>query len=532
VANYLKMLKRQQVLALLELGWSYRRIQDETGVRRETVSRYDRIRRAKAAKAFAGSDDLAGGPDPPDPAPGGTCSEGDPAKAAKPFPGSAANPAKVFPGSERPSRSAAAAFHDVIVGKHAARLSVQRIWQDLTEDYGYGHSYESVKRYVRRLCRDRKIVGVFPTTPGEEAQVDFFRGAPTLEAETGQWKRPWVFRMTLCHSRHGYEEAVWDQTLETFLRLHENAFRAFGGVPRVIRHDNLKAAVVRACLHDPDVHETYAAFARHWGFTPLPTRPRNPQENGKQERSGGYVKSNALQGRRFDSLEEQNQHLRHWNRTVARLRIHGTTRKQVWTHFLETERDALQPLPREPFVLFQSGERTVHPDGHVEVQGAFYPAPVHLLGRKLRVRWDGKMVRLYHDDTQIAVYARRPPGAYAPAPGAAPADAPAAQRAFVERLLGRCERVGDDLRRWAEEALEERGVRALRLIQGVVGLTRSHPKERVLQAARTATEHRLFRYKDLRRLADAAGDQTPPRSLIDEHPSIRPLIQYRLEDLP
>ena len=112
------------------------------------------------------------------------------------------------------------------------------------------------------------------------------------------------------------------------LRLHEHAFEDFDGVPEIVRHDNLKAAVVRACLYDPDANPTYLAFAEHWGFTPLPTKPRNPQENGKQERSGGYVKSNALKGRRFDSLQEFNEHLRRWNRTIARLRIHGTTRKQ------------------------------------------------------------------------------------------------------------------------------------------------------------------------------------------------------------
>jgi hypothetical protein len=82
---------------------------------------------------------------------------------------------------------------------------------------------------------------------------------------------------------------------------------------------------VRACFFDPDSHEVYLAFARHWGFTPLPTQARTPQENGKQERSGGYVKGNALKGRTFDSLDAQNAFLRHWNRIIARLRIHGTT---------------------------------------------------------------------------------------------------------------------------------------------------------------------------------------------------------------
>ena len=107
--------------------------------------------------------------------------------------------------------------------------------------------------------------------------------------------------MTLCHSRHGYEEAAWDQKLETFLRLHENAFVDLGGVPQIVRQDNLKAAVVRACLYDPDSNDTYLAFARHWGFTPLPIRPRTPRENGKEERSGGYVVVGHEDPREFDA---------------------------------------------------------------------------------------------------------------------------------------------------------------------------------------------------------------------------------------
>jgi transposase len=339
VANYLDMTKRQQVIALLDLGWSYRRIEAETGVRRETVSRYAQRRAANPAKVFPGSPGSDGPASPVSPS-------SPPSKAAKVFPGSGPKAAEVFPGAGGPARSAAAGYHDVIVAKLEQGLTVQRVWQDLVEEYGYAHSYESVKRYARQLRKQRRVVGVMHSAPGEEAQVDFFQGAPTLHPTSGQWRRPWVFRMTLCHSRHGYEEAAWDQQLETFLRLHEHAFRALGGVVQVVRHDNLKAAVVRACLFDPTVHPIYAAFAAHWGFTPLPTRPRHPQENGKQERSGGYVKDNALKGHRFSSLAEQNAHLQKWNRTIARLRIHGTTRQQVWSHYLATDRPALGRWPR------------------------------------------------------------------------------------------------------------------------------------------------------------------------------------------
>ena len=291
--NYLKMPKKTQVLALLELGWSYRRIEAETGVRRETVSGYDVARQANAAKTFPGSD--------PSPPPDSLEVPSDAApNVAKTFVGSGSDPAKTFLGSPPRRRFAAARYRTAISEKLDAGLSLQRIWQDLVEEYGYGASYESVKRFARTIAPVRRAVGVFHCPPGAEAQVDFFRGAPTLDAATGEWRRPWVFRMTLGHSRHGYEDAVWDQKLETFLRLHERAFRDFGGVPKVIRHDNLKAAVVHACFFDPDSHDVYLAFATHWGFTPLPTQPRRPQENGKQERSGGYVKDNALKGRRFD----------------------------------------------------------------------------------------------------------------------------------------------------------------------------------------------------------------------------------------
>ncbi len=516
--NYLTMPKKSQVLALLDLGWSYRRIEAETGVRRETVSRYDALRQGNAAKTFPGSD-----ASPPADSPQMSTAEG--ANAAKTFTGPESKPAKTFPGS-RP-RFAAAVYRTAITEKLDAGLSLQRIWQDLVEEYGYGASYESVKRFVRTIAPTRRAVGVFHCAPGAEAQVDFFRGAPTLDIATGEWRRPWVFRMTLGHSRHGYEEAVWDQKLETFLRLHERAFHDFGGVPQVVRHDNLKAAVVRACFFDPDSHDVYLAFAGHWGFTPLPTQPRHPQENGKQERSGGYVKTNALKGRRFDSLDAHNAFLRHWNRTIARLRIHGTTRRQVWTHFVEIEQRTLQPLAAERFPFFTSGERTVHTDGHVEVGGAFYPVPLALLGQKLRVRADAHLVRVFRDDTLVAVHRRVAAGVFAPRPGEP--EASRRQQAFVDRLVGQCERVGPALKQWADAALAARGVRAIRLIQGVLGLTRRHPRERVLTAITHAHAHQHFRYQTIRQLVERTP-AAPSRALASDDPTIRPMTQYTLED--
>lgn len=136
--NYLKMPKKSQVLAFLDLGWSYRRIEAETGVRRETVSRYDRARRSNAAKTFAGSD----------------------AKPGQNRPGSASRP-----------RFAAAVYRTAITEKLDAGLSLQRIGQDLVEEYGYGASYESVKRFVRTITPKRRVGRVFHCAPGPRVKL-------------------------------------------------------------------------------------------------------------------------------------------------------------------------------------------------------------------------------------------------------------------------------------------------------------------------------------------------------------------------
>lgn len=103
----------------------------------------------------------------------------DASNAAKVFPGSPLSAANVFAGARR-LRSSAASYRTAITEKLDAGLSPQRIWQDLVEEFGYGASYESVKRFVRTLAPRPGAVGVFHHGPGAEGQVAFFRGALTL----------------------------------------------------------------------------------------------------------------------------------------------------------------------------------------------------------------------------------------------------------------------------------------------------------------------------------------------------------------
>jgi transposase len=504
MANCLKMEQKQQIYGLLELGWSYRRIQRETGVRRETVARYHRQWLSKAAKVPTGSEKQALSLE---------------LKAAGVLPGS-------------PPNMSTAAPHEAFIKEELSKgLSYQRIWQDLAEEYGYAGGYDSVRRFAGKLKeKHRELADVMHSLPGEEAQVDFFSGPATFDADGGKWRRPWVFRMVLACSRHSYEEAVWTQDVLSFIRCHEHAFASFGGVAKVVRLDNLKAGVARACLYDPDIQPVYEAFSSHEGFVPLPCRPSRPQEKGKIEKAGDYLKDNALKGKKFDSLEELNHYLARWNRNIASLRIHGTTRQQVITHFTEVEKAALLPLPERSFEHFHFGTRKVHPDGHIQVANAYYSVPHHLLGETVTVRWTDKMVKVYHDNDVVAVHARAADGSFSTRSEHRPAHKPASAEGYERYLLSRSERIGPGAHSWAKSAIETRGPRSYRLIQGMLALTRTNSPESVDWACRVCQKNHCYRHKPLKKLLEgSSASASDAPALLQEHELIRPLAEIGKE---
>ena len=488
MANGLKMAVRHAVIELLERGWSHRRIARELQVHRETVARYDRLRKSKPAISTPGSDTS---PAPP-------CGR----------------------------KSECESVADLIRSKLDQGLGGQRIFQDLRVETGFTGSYSSVKRFVRRLgkttglpCRRIEV------EPGAEAQVDFGSGPWVIE--DGHRRRTHVLRIVLSHSRKAYSEAIHRQTTDAFIRCLENSFRCFGGVPAVLVIDNLRAAVTNADWFDPDLNPKIIAFARHYGIAILPTRPAAPQEKGKIESGIKYVKNNALKGRTFTSVPGVNSFLRHWETTVADTRIHGTTKKQVRAVFEEIERPALRPLPPEPFPLFQEVRRTVHRDGHVEVARSYYSVPPEYLGRQVWVRYDSRLVRIYNDRfEQIAAHARTAPGRFrTDRRHIADAKISAVERG-AEYLLQKASRIGPEAEQWAKAMMAERGIEGIRVLQGFVSLARKHPAEAINRASCTALDAGLFRLRSLRQLCERITSKDDVE-FADSHPIIRPLSDYQ-----
>ena len=254
MANYLKMAKVSEILTLREHGWSQRRIARELGIHPDTVSRYIHLsgKDSKPAKAPTGSED---------------------SKQVKAPTGSD----DVNGCNATSSRSQCAPFRKVIEDKLAGGLSRQRIYQDLRDERGFEGSYYSVRRFVNRLGQDRPIpFRRMECMPGEQAQVDFGTAAPIVRPD-GKRKRPHVFRIVLSFSRKAYSEVVYHQTTDNFIHFLEISFWHFGGVPRTLIIDNLKAAVKNADLYDPDIHPKIQSFYEHYGTTILPTKPYTPR---------------------------------------------------------------------------------------------------------------------------------------------------------------------------------------------------------------------------------------------------------------
>jgi len=429
MSNRINMLVKGHLMEMFNLGWSDRKINSITGIHRLTIARYRKESRTIGKHALDIADQEVFIPKVRDSADQRTIRDSQSVPFEVPTDKVVHFPARQSGGEvptdsdisdQKPpiSKNGASVYHLMIQEKMTLGQNARSIYQDLVIEQGYSGSYDSVKRYIRKL-RNRypKLYARIETAPGEEGQVDFGEGAPTLK--NGRYCKPWLFVMTLSYSRKSYEEVVWSQDVETFIRCHEHAFTHFGGVPKVIKIDNLKSGVLHAHLYEPELNPHYYAFSQHYQFVILPCKVATPQHKGKVESGVKYVQNNALKGKEFAELEDQSAYLRHWNKTWASTRIPiwiGTTKRQVNVMYQE-EITSLKPLPETSFPFFKVGERKVSTmDSHIEVAGAYYPVPPQYMGQKVIVHYNQQWVKIYSHHQLIQRLSAIPKGHFHPVP--------------------------------------------------------------------------------------------------------------------
>lgn len=515
--NYLKMELINAILALRKRGWSKRRIARELNIDRHTVRRY--LRDDSKSPTISTPGDSADSVEQP--------TENPPLSTA----GSAAadgggsGDGAVQKSAGRPSKCDPHA--EAIRLKLDQGLTAQRIYQDLVGEVQFQGSYQAVKRFVQRLKAESPVpIQRIEVQPGEEVQVDFGTGAPLVQTD-GRRRKTHVFRMVLSYSRKAFSQAVLRQDTETFIRCLESGFRSFGGVTKTLNLDNLKAAVLRADWHDPELNPKLESFCRHYGVALLPCLPRRPEHKGKTEASIKYLKSNALKGRTFTSLAEENIFLANWESTVADQRIHGTTRRQVAALFAE-EKKALLPLPPDLFPCFAEARRTVHRDAYVEVQKAFYHVPPEYIGRIVWARWDNHCVRIFNQRwEQVRMHTKLEPGQFTKVKGIGGGASSLEQN--ISYWLRRAGELGQPCGDWAQGLVEQRGPIAIRSLMGLVHLTSDHSFKAINQACACALSRGAWRLRDVRALLGQAAPSVQTHfAFAQRHPLIRNLAEYGL----
>ncbi len=391
------------------------------------------------------------------------------------------------------------------------RISGTVIHRTLLEKYGYEGSYSSVRRHIQNLKKSQapEATTMLDHEPGDAAQVDFGAGPVIIDVLTGEVFKTWFFVMTLAWSRHQYVEVVRDQKVLTWLGCHRRAFEFFGGVPARAVIDNLKAAITKACWHDPAVQRSYADFAQDYGFLISPCPPRDPKKKGIVEAGVKYVKRNFLPLKEFRSLADANKQVQHWNSSIAAIRVHGTTKQQPILLFQKTEKHLLKTLPDRPNELAVWQQVKLHGNCHVQFEKSFYSAPFRFVRQSLWLQATENTVKIFKDYQLLAVHPRaRRPGQKFTCDDHLPPNALAYKMQDPQWCLKQAHEIGPCCRILIDRLFSDKVLDNLRAAQGIVStLKKKYTAIRLEAACKRALYYDNPRYRTVKNILEKDLDQ-------------------------
>jgi len=290
--------------------------------------------------------------------------------------------------------------------EHYPRLRATRLWAML-RDRGYPGSAVQLRRYVRLVRPAARTEAYFrlETLIGEQGQVDWGNfGA----IQVGHARRVLsCFVLVLSWSRAVYARFALDQTLESFLRGHVEAFTALGGVPRTLLYDNLKSVVLERSGEHIRFHPRLLELAGHSHFAPQPCAVARGNEKGRVERMIQYLRHAFFAARRFTSLEDLNTQLAQWIAETAHQRpVPGDPTGRRVAEALEEERPRLLPLPEHPFACDLVRAAVSGKTPYLRFDGNDYSIPHPLIRRPLTLVASEHEVRILDGPTEIARHTR------------------------------------------------------------------------------------------------------------------------------
>lgn len=297
--------------------------------------------------------------------------------------------------------------------KEKTHVTLYLLWEEYKRDHPDGYEYTQFCFHCNQYTDAQKpgFVMKQDRLGGEYLYIDY--AGDTLEyidVDTGEAVKCQVFIAVLPASDYPHIVAVRSQKIEDFIYGLECSLRAFGGVPKILVPDNLKAAVIKSDRYQPELNQIMEDFANHYGCVVIPARSYKPKDKSNAEGSvcRMYRRIYAqLRHRRFFSLEELNEAIRALLKSFVQKRMQQFpfTREE---RFLALDKPNLKPLRPEPFEIRMRTMLKVQPNSHVYLgrDKVYYSVPYHLIGRTVKVEYTPTSVSVYYDGEKVAMHSR------------------------------------------------------------------------------------------------------------------------------
>lgn len=286
-------------------------------------------------------------------------------------------------------------------------VTLKLLWQEYREKYPDGYGYTQFREHFQRWNQAHTTSMRLPHKGGEVLEVDYAgMTVPVTNPETGEvWQAP-VFVATLPASNYVYAEVQPTQELQHWLNGHVRAFACFGGVPKILRPDNLKTGVKKPNYYEPDLNPSYQELAEHYHVAVLPARVKKPKDKANAENSVQNVERWVLAPLRnqiFFSVGEANRGMASLLHALNQKEMKhlGKSRREL---FEELDQPALLPLPERPYEFARWKNARVSIDYHVAFEGHYYSVPHTLVGQEVQIRATERMLEVFHRSKQVAIH--------------------------------------------------------------------------------------------------------------------------------
>lgn len=393
-----------------------------------------------------------------------------------------------------------------------ADLQLTNIHGKLTRR-GVNVPYRTLHRFAVEQCgfgRRQPTLRVADGEPGVECQVDFGRLGLMLDPDSGRRRALHALIFTAVLSRHMFVHLSFGQTLADVIAGCEGAWAFFGGTFKVLVPDNMSPVVADADPVNPTFTVGWLDYAQARGFGTDPARVRSPRDKPRVERTVQFVRENFFRGEDFADLADAQRRVEQWCATTAGLRVHGTTAQRPAEHFLAAEQALLLPAPTERYDVPLFATPKVARDLHIEVARGLYSVPGELIGQRVEVRADSRLVKVFSRGQLVKTHPRVAAGSRSTDPKDYPVGRADYALRDVASLTAKAAAAGPAVGIYAARLLDvPLPWTSMRTVYRLLGLVRSYGAEAVEAACARALELDVVDVTKIARMLEQAREREP-----------------------